>query len=112
MTHFEWLMSDRRYMGAAFAARGQTSDAAFDAFLGRHAAHNVHVATCCGATHRRFSSVFSRRVFNLRPPQFAAGSLRQTALSDAVCDLFTCAAAEHFLGSHASRPLLGPPPFP
>ena len=46
MTHFEWLMSDRRYMGAAFAARGQTSDAAFDAFP------NVQITKY--PLHRRF----------------------------------------------------------
>ena len=90
------------FCGPGFAAHGQTTDAAFEAFLDRHAQHRVFVASCCGKTHARFRTRYARRLGRAKPPAFSPHRLRQTALVDAAADLFTCASAEHFLGSHGS----------
>ena len=89
------------FMGAVFAAHGQTTNATFMAFLDRHHAHAVHIATCCAETHELFRATYNARCVGVLP-EFTPGKLRQTTLSDAVVDLFVCASSEHFLGSYGS----------
>lgn len=90
------------FMGPGFARHGQTTDAAFHAFLREHSEHNVHIATCCAQTHAAFSEAYTERLAGVGPPAFTSDQLRQTSLTDAVIDLYTCASSEFYLGSNGS----------
>lgn len=82
----------------------ETADERFDAFVDAHRSHNIYLATDCAATHARFAAAHSAR---MRACAALAATHdphkhRQTTLTEAVVDLYVCAAAVHFMGSAGS----------
>lgn len=81
----------------------QTTMEDFERFLNEHAPLPIFVATDNVGTQARLLARFGDRVRALKPiRKDDARGFRQTPLSDAVTEIFTCVAARAFKGSYCS----------
>lgn len=93
----------RTDLHTALPASEHTRDGEFEAFAdARPTGCNIYVATDNAPSQRHFCERYGGAA-RVQKPIEPSGSLRQTALREAVVDLFTCAAApDGFKGSHGS----------
>ena len=78
-----------------------TTDEKFMNFIEKYPKYNLYLATDNHDTQLKFYNKYKNRIKGISFIQ-NNNNLRQTSLSDAIIDIFTCSHAKYFLGSGSS----------